>query len=72
MGNWHISVQGIGAHHNAAYPKDANRMAARFVQELREAGHTVESATFTHGALQDISVPMESVDVAKVKEAEAP
>lgn len=49
MGNWAIVVQGTGGHHNRNYPKDANRMAAAFVQDLKDAGHTVESATFTHG-----------------------
>lgn len=54
MGNWHIAIEGVGAHHNADYPKDANLMVERFVRELVEAGHTVESATFTHGARDDI------------------
>lgn len=60
MGNWNITIQGVGPHHNPdAYPKDANRMAAAFVKQLREAGHTVEAATFTHGGKDDILPPKE-------------
>jgi len=49
MGNFHISIEGLGAHHNDANPNDANRMAHRFVNELRRAGHRVSRATITHG-----------------------
>ena len=54
MGNWHISIQGIGSHHNTNYDKDANKMAAAFVQALRDAGHTVEAASFTHGGKEEL------------------
>jgi hypothetical protein len=49
MGNWNITILGTGAHHNDYNVFDANKMADRFVQELKDAGHTVESATFTYG-----------------------
>ena len=55
MGNWNITVRGVGAHHNKKHEKDANRIAAKFVQELKDAGHTINSATITHGAEDDIS-----------------
>ncbi|MBI3936751.1 MAG: hypothetical protein HY323_07220 [Betaproteobacteria bacterium] len=51
MGNWNISIQGTGQHHNKHSYKDANRMAAEFVQRLRDAGHTVTHAFFTHGCV---------------------
>jgi hypothetical protein len=54
MGNWNINIQGVGSHHNADYPKDANKMAAEFVRQLKDAGHTVEGATFTHGGKEDL------------------
>ena len=57
MGNWNITIRGVGAHHNKAYPKDADRMAAAFVKELKEAGHQVVSATITHGGEADLSDP---------------
>ena len=54
MGNWNISINGLGAHHNQDYPEDANKMAAKFVKDLKEAGHTVIDATFTHGGREDL------------------
>lgn len=54
MGNWHISIEGVGCHHNAALPEDANRMAQQMVKDLEAAGHTVVKATFTHGAADDL------------------
>lgn len=58
MGNWNINIQGVGAHHNADnYSNDADKMAARFVEELKRAGHTVEAATFTHGGKEELNQP---------------
>lgn len=54
MGNWNINIQGVGCHHNADSPTDANKMSEAFVQNLKKAGHTVEAATFTYGAKEDI------------------
>lgn len=56
MGNWNINVQGIGCHHNSKAPKDADVMAAEFVRQLLEAGHTVEHATFTSGSKEVLPV----------------
>jgi hypothetical protein len=59
VGDWNITVQGTGCHHNFARDdewrdqNDADRAFERFVQELRSAGHRVHSATFTHGARQE-------------------
>jgi hypothetical protein len=63
MGNWNICIQGIGCHHNQDYPKDANKMAAEFVKQLKDAGHTVETATFTHGGKEDILPKKDSDNV---------
>lgn len=54
MGNWNITIRGVGCHHNKKYPKDANRMAADFVRQLIAAGHSVVAASFTYGAEDDI------------------
>lgn len=59
MGNWNISIRGVGAHHNwqdaegnpGGNPKDADRMARRFVRELKEAGHSITGAEITHGGV---------------------
>lgn len=50
MGRWSIAIEGTGAHHNADYPQDANKMAEEFVGRLKSAGHQVEHATFTSGS----------------------
>jgi len=52
MGNWNITIQGVGAHHNKDYEKDANLMFEQFIKELREAGHYVHHASMTYGAAQ--------------------
>lgn len=54
MGNCTITVHLTGSHHNKKNPKDANRMAATFVDELKAAGHNVEHASFTHGGREDL------------------
>lgn len=65
MGNWHISIRGVGVHHNKGLPADANRMAGKFVEELKKAGHSVSSASITYGAEEDLSRPGYSEDYAK-------
>lgn len=53
MGNWHISIRGVGAHHNGK-PYDAEAMAKIFAESLKAAGHNVLGAAFTYGAEQDL------------------
>ena len=55
MGMWNITITGTGAHHNKDYPKDAEKMADAFVESLRDAGHTVEYASFTYGCRQELA-----------------
>lgn len=57
MGNCTIVVHLTGPHHNRKNPGDANRIAARFVDQLKEAGHTVEHASFTSGGREDLLDP---------------
>lgn len=65
MGNWNINVQGVGCHHNdqtkGMSPEqvacDAEKMAAKFVADLKAAGHQVEGATFTYGGKVDVGAP---------------
>lgn len=54
MGNWDISIQGVGTHHNPGREEDAEKMAKKFVEELRKAGHHVTHARFTYGGAEDI------------------
>lgn len=63
MGNWNITIRGVGCHHNKKLDTDANRMAAKFVQELKDAGHHVSAATITHGGEDDITKPAEYLEM---------
>lgn len=49
MGDWVIIIEGTGMHDNADYSQDADKMMARFVEELKVASQEIESATFTSG-----------------------
>ncbi|MGY3393458.1 glucan phosphoethanolaminetransferase (alkaline phosphatase superfamily) [Bradyrhizobium sp. USDA 3311] len=53
MGNCTLVVHLTGSHHNRKN-RDANRMAAKFVDELKAAGHNVEHASFTSGGREDL------------------
>lgn len=57
MGNWNITIRGVGCHHNRKYPKDANRMAADFVRQLIAAGHSVTAASITYGGEENLTDP---------------
>jgi hypothetical protein len=57
MGNWNISINGVGCHHNKKLESDANRMAAEFVAKLKAAGHSVSHASFTHGGEDNVLSP---------------
>ena len=54
MGNWHISIEGIGIHHNKDNENDANVMAKKFVQDLKDANHQVNKASFTYGGSENL------------------
>lgn len=51
MGNWNISIRGVGPHHNAK-PFDAEQLAAKLVDELKSNGHRVVSAEVTYGGVE--------------------
>ena len=59
MGNWHISIQGVGCHHNSVSSEtDANNMAKDFIKQLKTAGHKIQQATFTCGSAETL-VPID-------------
>lgn len=45
MGNWRITIEGHGQHHNKQ-AADAENLASDFVEQLKRRGHEVSSATF--------------------------
>jgi hypothetical protein len=55
MGNWNISINGIGQHHNSDKEHDADELAKKLVLDLIEAGQSVSSATFTNGSADDMT-----------------
>lgn len=57
MGNWNMTIIGTGAHHNADNPGDADRVLSETVKKLKDAGHNVEHASFTHGGRDVIVDP---------------
>ncbi len=54
MGNWHISVEGLGSHHNNWSETDADRLATEFVELLKSKGHLIKKASFTFGGSTDL------------------
>jgi hypothetical protein len=55
MGNYAITIEGIGQHHNGGDPSDADIIAAAIVLEMRKRGHKILHATITYGAAQDVT-----------------
>lgn len=54
--SWTITIHGFGSHCNRGNPPaDADSIAATCVQALRAAGHRVDSATFTHGHVENLA-----------------
>lgn len=54
--SWTITIHGFGSHCNRGNPPaDADSIAAKLVHDLRAAGHRVDSATFTHGRIEDLT-----------------
>lgn len=55
MGNWNMTIVGLGAHHNDDHPVDevrqydANYLFKRFLADLKEKGHKIDHASFTYG-----------------------
>lgn len=54
MGNWNISIKGVGQHHNQ-HEEDVEQMTARFVAALRRAGHSVTAAVVTTGGEDNVT-----------------
>lgn len=53
MGNWNITIRGIGPHHNAG-DSDADVQARALVAMLVKTGHQIHGASFTYGAAEDL------------------
>jgi hypothetical protein len=56
MGNWHLSVQGVGPHHSGK-PTDADALGKELVAKLRQAGHQITHASLHHPAADELHQP---------------
>lgn len=54
MGNWNMTIVGVGAHHNKDNPTDADKMFLEFAEKVAAAGHHIKHASFTYGAAINI------------------
>lgn len=52
MGNFNMTVVGIGCHHNENNPADADAMFKTFVGQLRQGGHDICHASITYGGAE--------------------
>jgi len=58
MGDWKISITGIGSHHNKSNTTDADKMVIEFIKQLKSSGHNIRTATFesiNNGIIEDIT-----------------
>jgi len=53
MGNWNLSIHGVGPHDNLI-AQDVEQIARRVVAELKAAGHAISHAFVTTGGLHVI------------------
>lgn len=51
MGNWTITIAGVGPHHNGR-PFDADQLARRTHEMFQVAGHSIEETRFTYGGAE--------------------
>lgn len=56
MGDWNLTIQGTGPHHNQPGndDTDVDKIAPEFVDRLKAAGHTIRSASLTYGGAEEV------------------
>jgi hypothetical protein len=52
MGNWNVSIEGVGIHHNGR-TDDADAVFVEAVDKLKATGHSVTHASITYGGAND-------------------
>lgn len=55
MGNWSISIEGVGPNNNSL-PTDADAIAQNIVDALKNAGQNVTKASFTYGGSKELII----------------
>jgi len=73
MGDWVITIRGIGAHHNGK-DYDADKIAQDFVHELKRQGHDRVEGTFNFGGCQKLNKPFPEIQelLDDIKESQPP
>lgn len=66
MGNFNLSIRGVGSHHNGL-PHDVERQGARFVGYMRAAGHGVSGAEVTTGGATQLAGDGEVLSVSPLE-----
>ena len=54
MGNWVLTIEGTGCHHNSKENIDVDLLAPKLVQQLKDQGQHIEHATLTYGGRTDL------------------
>lgn len=54
MGNYNITIQGVGPHHNTDHDGDADKLAKLLVTQLRDSGHLIYHASITFGSQESL------------------
>lgn len=48
MGNWNITIQGVGPHGNGI-KEDAEQLYRKFMEDVHNAGHNITQSSVTYG-----------------------
>jgi hypothetical protein len=63
MGNWNITIQGVGAHGNGL-AIDAEQLYKQFIDDVRKAGHTLVHSSITSGGayFDPVTIPSAKIE----------
>lgn len=68
MGNFHLSIRGVGPHHNKQ-PYDVNEQGARFTRYMQAAGHAISGAEVTTGGADNYVPALYATASPELREA---
>ncbi len=54
MGNWQISIEGLGPVGNLEIPTDATELLKRFVVEAEKAGQKINRAVIYYSSIKEV------------------
>lgn len=68
MGNFHLSIRGVGPHHNKQ-PYDANEQGRRFTLYMQAAGHAISGAEVTTGGADNVVPALYATAAPELRES---